>query len=82
MLDTTEPFLVFSFLILCEFHIMYFNPLHLPLIPTLHPCSLSPTEKKNLTVEAVVCHSYGSCSVFHSTPFCGIYFFACKSSLQ
>jgi hypothetical protein len=55
MLDTTEPFLVFSFLILCEFHIMYFNPLHLPLIPTLHPCSLSPTEKKK--------SHCGSCSV-------------------
>lgn len=63
--------------ILCECHILHPNPTHLPapLKHTLHPCSLLPTEKNSLIVEAVVCHSMS-----HSVSFCP-HFFACKWSL-
>jgi hypothetical protein len=62
-------------LICCGFHIMYPNPIHLP-IPSYLPSALTTSprkendsnnnqkENKNLTVETAVCHS-----VSHSTPF-------------
>jgi len=39
-------------LILCEFHIMYPNPTHLPcpLLSALHPCNLPLKENKNKTI--------------------------------
>lgn len=53
--------------ILSEFHIMY--PIQLISLPALCPCNLPHKKKKNLSMEAVMCHS-----VTHSVPFC-LYFF-------
>ena len=50
-------------LILCEFYIMHTSPTHLQSLHT-HSLTLQPPPIKNLTVEAVVCHS-----VSHSIPF-------------
>jgi hypothetical protein len=61
-------------LVLCEFHIMYHNPITIFPFPLTHPSPLQPPlNKENIFfVASVVCHS-----VSKNIPFCLQFFFFC-----